>query len=320
MYERKIDHGVVVLATGATEYSPKEFLYGQNENVVTQVELAKRLKEKGAEDLSQVVMIQCVGSRNDENPNCSRICCQSAIKNALHIKKLQPDAQIFILYRDIRTYGFLEEYYTEARKQGILFSRYDPEDPPTVASSEAGVVVTFKDHILGRSLQVSADLLALSAGMVAEDTEELASIVKLARTAEGHFMEAHVKLRPVDMATEGIFVCGTAHSPKLLHESISQALAAASRATTFLSQPQLTLSAVTAQVEEDLCASCLICVRSCPYQVPRINENGVSEIDVALCHGCGVCAAECPAKAIQLSWYEDVQIMSKIDALLEDVV
>ncbi len=320
MYERKIDHGVVVLATGATEYSPKEFLYGQNENVVTQVELAKRLKEKGAEDLSQVVMIQCVGSRNEENPNCSRICCQSAIKNALHIKKLQPEAQIFILYRDIRTYGFLEEYYTEARKQGILFSRYDPEDPPTVESSEAGVVVTFKDHILGRSLQVSADLLALSAGMVAEDTEELASIVKLARTAEGHFMEAHVKLRPVDMATEGIFVCGTAHSPKLLHESISQAFAAASRATTFLSQPQLTLSAVTAQVETDLCASCLICVRSCPYQVPRINEDGVSEIDVALCHGCGVCAAECPAKAIELSWYEDVQIMSKIDALLEDVV
>ena len=320
MYERKIDHGVVVLATGATEYSPKEFLYGQNESVVTQVELAERLKEKGAEDLSQVVMIQCVGSRNDENPNCSRICCQSAIKNALHIKKLQPDAQIFILYRDIRTYGFLEEYYTEARKQGILFSRYDPEDPPTVESSEAGVVVTFKDHVLRRSLRVSADLLALSAGMVAEDTEELASIVKLARTAEGYFMEAHVKLRPVDMATEGIFVCGTAHSPKLLHESISQALAAASRATTFLSQPQLTLSAVTAQVETDLCASCLICVRSCPYQVPRINQDGVSEIDVALCHGCGVCAAECPAKAIELSWYEDVQIMSKIDALLEDVV
>jgi heterodisulfide reductase subunit A-like polyferredoxin len=320
MYERKIDHGVVVLATGATEYSPKEFLYGQNENVVTQVELAKRLKEKGAEDLSQVVMIQCVGSRNDENPNCSRICCQSAVKNALHIKKLQPDAQIFILYRDIRTYGFLEDYYTEARKQGVIFSRYDSEDPPTVESSEAGVVVTFKDHVLGRSLRVSADLLALSAGMVAEDTEELASIVKLARTAEGHFMEAHVKLRPVDMATEGIFVCGTAHSPKLLPESISQAFAAASRATTFLSQPQLTLSAVTAQVEEDLCASCLICVRSCPYQVPRINEDGVSEIDVALCHGCGVCAAECPAKAIELSWYEDVQIMSKIDALLENIV
>ena len=265
-------------------------------------------------------MIQCVGSRNEDNPNCSRVCCQSAIKNALHIKKLQPDAQVFILYRDIRTYGLLEDYYTEARKQGVLFVRFDPEDPPTVESSEAELMVTFKDHVLDSSLQVSADLLVLSAGVVAEDTEELASIVKLARTAEGHFMEAHVKLRPVDMATEGVFVCGTAHSPKLLSESISQALAAASRATTFLSQPDLTLSAVTAQVNADLCASCLICVRSCPYQVPRINEDGVSEIDVALCHGCGVCAAECPAKAIELNWYDDVQILSKVDALLEGVM
>jgi len=320
MYERKIDHGIVVLATGATEYRPKEFLYGQDQKVVTQVELSKRLKEKGAEDLNRVVMIQCIGSRNKENPNCSRICCQSAIKNALQIKKLQPDAQVFILYRDIRTYGLLEDYYTEARKLGVLFFRFDPEDPPTVESTEAGVMVTFKDHVLDSSLRVSADLLALSAGMVAEDTEELASIVKLARTAEGHFMEAHVKLRPVDMATEGVFVCGTAHSPKLLSESISQALAAASRATTFLSQSELTLSAVTAQVDADLCASCLICVRSCPYQVPRINEDGVSEIDVALCHGCGVCAAECPAKAIELNWYEDVQILSKVDALLEGVM
>jgi len=320
MYERKIDHGVVVLATGATEYRPKEFLYGKDQRVVTQVELSKRLKEKGAQDLNRVVMIQCVGSRNGENPNCSRICCQSAIKNALQIKKLQPDTQVFILYRDIRTYGLLEDYYTEARKQGVLFCRFDPEDPPTVESSEDGVMVTFKDHVLNSDLRVSADLLALSAGMVAEDTEELASIVKLARTAEGHFMEAHVKLRPVDMATEGVFVCGTAHSPKLLSESISQALASASRATTFLSQPELTLSAVTAQVNADLCASCLICVRSCPYHVPRINEDGVSEIDVALCHGCGVCAAECPAKAIELNWYEDVQILSKVDALLEGVM
>ena len=320
MYERKISHGVVVLATGATEYHPKEFLYEENEKVMTQVELAQHLKEQGAQDLNQVVMIQCIGSRNEDNPNCSRICCQSAIKNALHIKKLNPDAEIYILYRDIRTYGILEDYYTEARKQGVLFFRYDPEDPPTVESSDEGVMVTFNDPLLGRRLRVSADLLALSAGMVAEDTEELASIVKLARTAEGHFMEAHVKLRPVDMATEGVFVCGTAHSPKLLHESISQAFAAASRATTFLSQPHLTLSAVTAHVEADLCASCLICVRSCPYQVPRINEDGVSEIDMALCHGCGVCAAECPAKAIELNWYEDVQIMSKVDALLEGVM
>ena len=317
MYERKIDHGVVILATGAVEYKPKEFLYEEDARTITQVELANRLKQQGADDLKQVVMIQCVGSRNDENPNCSRICCQNAIKNALHIKKLNPKARVFILYRDMRTYGLLEDYYTEARRQGVMFFRYDAADPPVVESAEDGVLVTFNDHILGRRLQITTDLLALSAGMVAEDTEELASIVKLARTPEGYFMEAHVKLRPVDMATEGIFVCGTAHSPKLLSESISQAFAAASRATTFLAKSHLTLSAVTAQVAEELCASCLICVRSCPYSVPVINEEGVSQIDEALCHGCGVCAAECPAKAIELNWYQDDQILSKLEALLE---
>jgi heterodisulfide reductase subunit A-like polyferredoxin len=156
--------------------------------------------------------------------------------------------------------------------------------------------------------------------VVAEDTEEIASILKLDRNTEGFFMEAHVKLKPVDMAMEGIFVCGTAHGPKLISESISQALAAASRATTFLSRSSLTLSAVTACVDKDKCASCLICVRSCPYEVPRINKEGVSEIDEALCHGCGVCASECPAKAIQLNWYEDNQIMCKVDALLKGVL
>jgi heterodisulfide reductase subunit A-like polyferredoxin len=320
MYERKINHGVVIIATGANEYKPKEYLYAQSDAVLTQVELAQRLKEKGAGDLNQVVMIQCIGSRNEENPNCSRICCQSAVKNALKIKTMNPDAQVFVLYRDIRTYGLLEDYYKEARDRGVLFFRFDPDHPPVAEPVDGGVRVTFKDHILGRDLQVEADLLALSAGMAAADTEELASIVKLARTAEGYFMEAHVKLRPVDMATEGIFVCGTAHSPKLLPETIAQAYAAASRATTFLSQRQLTLSAVTAQVDAGLCASCLICVRSCPYGVPKINADGVSQIDEALCHGCGICAAECPAKAIQLNWYEDDQILCKIDSLLEGVL
>jgi heterodisulfide reductase subunit A-like polyferredoxin len=265
-------------------------------------------------------MIQCVGSRNDENPNCSRICCQSAIKNALHIRAINPDAEVYVLYRDIRTYGLLEDYFTEARKQGILFFRYTPDDMPTVESTSSGVDVTFTDPILGRKLQVNASLVALSAGMVATDTEELSSIMKLARNAEGYFLEAHVKLRPVDMATEGVFICGTAHSPKLVSETISQALAAASRATTFLSQDSLTLSAVTARVNGDMCASCLICVRSCPYGVPRINSEGVSEIDMALCHGCGICASECPAKAIELNWYEDDQLLSKVDALLEGVL
>jgi heterodisulfide reductase subunit A-like polyferredoxin len=320
MYERKIEHGVVILATGAGEYQPTEYLYGQNDGVLTQVELSARLHERGAQGLSAVVMIQCVGSRNDRNPNCSRICCQAAVKNAIHIKKLNPEAQVYILYRDIRTYGLLEDYYQEARKLGVIFFRYDTDAPPRVEARDGGLSVTFHDGIIGRDLQVEADLVALSAGMVPTDTEELASLVKLARTPEGHFMEAHVKLRPVDMATEGLFICGTAHSPQLLNESISQAFAAASRAVTFLSKTQLTLSAVTARVTAELCAACLICVRSCPYHVPKINADGVSEIDEALCHGCGICAAECPAKAIQLNWYEDEQLLCKVDALLDAVL
>jgi heterodisulfide reductase subunit A-like polyferredoxin len=320
MYERKIDHGVVILATGANEYTPTEYLYGQDYRVMTQIELGKRLDVKGAEDLNTVVMIQCVGSRNEENPNCSRVCCQSAVKNALHIKELNPDAKIYILYRDMRMYGLLEDYYTEARQQGIIFSNFTQDNPPKVEATDEGIMVTFQDHVLQRDLTISADLLALSAGMVAEDTEELESILKLPRNNEGYFIEAHAKLRPVDLANEGIFLCGTAHSPKLVSESIAQSLAAASRATIFLSRTELTLSGVTARVDPDLCAACLVCVRACPYGVPRINEEGVSEIDEALCHGCGICAAECPAKAIELNWYEDDQVMSKVDALLEGVL
>ncbi len=320
MYERKIDHGVVILATGANEYKPSEYLYGQDYRVMTQIELGKRLEMKGADDLKKVVMIQCVGSRNEENPNCSRICCQSAVKNALHIKELNPDADVYILYRDVRMYGMLEDYYTEARQQGIIFSRYSQDNPPKAEATDEGIMVTFKDHILQRDIVIPADLLALSAGMVAEDTSELASILKLPRNNEGYFIEAHVKLRPVDLANEGVFLCGTAHSPKLISEAISQSLAAASRATIFLSQSEITLSAITARVDPDLCTACLVCVRACPYGVPRINEEGISEIDEALCHGCGICAAECPAKAIELNWYEDDQIMSKVEALLEGVL
>jgi len=320
MYERKIEHGVVILATGAHEHKPKEYLYGEDHRVMTQIDLGKRLEVRGASDLKQVVMIQCVGSRNEENPNCSRVCCQSAIKNALHVKELNPDATVWILYRDIRTYGLLEDYYTEARRRGVLFSRFSKDEPPKVESTEKGLFVTFRDHVLQRDLRVCADILALSAGMVPEDTEELSSILKLPRNREGYFIEAHVKLRPVDLANEGIFVCGTAHSPQLISESISQALAAASRASTFLSQSEIILSAITAKVDADRCAACLVCVRACPYGVPRINQDGVSEIDEALCQGCGTCAAECPAKAIELNWYEDDQIMSKVDALLQGVM
>jgi len=312
-----VNHGVIIVATGAREYEPKEYLYPDSERVVTQVELSDRLADKGAADLSSVVMIQCVGSRNEENENCSRICCQSAVKNALAIKKLNPDAQIYVLYRDIRTYGLLEDYYKEARQQGVVFIRFTPEAAPQVSEDAEGLKVSVKDHILQRDLEIRADLLALSAGVVAEDTEELSRIMKLNRNPEGFFIEAHVKLRPVDMPGEGIFLCGTAHGPKLISESIAQAQAAASRAATFLAKPEIKLSAITAKVDTEHCVKCLTCVRSCPFEVPTFNsDEGVIEIDEAICHGCGICASVCPREAIGLSFYEDEQIMCKIDALL----
>jgi heterodisulfide reductase subunit A-like polyferredoxin len=311
---------VVIVATGATEYKPKEFLYGQDPRVLTQIELGKRIEERGAGDLQHVVMIQCVGSRNQEFPNCSRICCQNAVKNALHIKTLNPEAEVYVLYRDIRTYGELEVFYRQARRQGVHFFRFNHEAPPQASSQDGRLTVTFTDQVLQRDLILPADLLVLSAGMRPADTEELSDIVKLPRNPDGYFMEAHVKLRPVDMANEGIYVCGTAHGPKLISEAVAQAMAASARAATFLSQSEITLSVVTAKVDQERCASCLICVRVCPYGVPRINKDGVSEIDEALCRGCGVCAAECPAKAIELSWYEDDQVLSKVEALLEGVL
>jgi len=317
--QREIDHGVIVIATGAKEYEPTEYLYGEDERIVTQLELGDILEEKGAAGLESVVMIQCVGSRNEENPNCSRICCQNAVKNALAIKKQNAEAQIYVLYRDIRTYGLMEDYYTEAREKGVIFIRFDREAPPRVAKTDAGITVTIEDHVLHQDIEISADRVVLSAGVEARDTSELSNIMKLGRNPEGFFLEAHVKLRPVDMASAGIFFCGTAHGPKLISETISQAKAAASRATTFLSKSELKLSAITAKVDTEYCVKCLTCVRSCPFEVPvfDVDEKAIV-IDEALCHGCGVCACVCPRQTIDLSSYADVQITSKIDALLAE--
>ncbi len=315
--KRRVEHGVIIVATGANEYQPKEFLYGENDRVLTQVELSDRLAGKGASDLDSVVMIQCVGSRNEENPECSRICCQSAVKNALEIKKLNPEAQVYVLYRDIRTYGLLEDYYTEARQQGVIFIRFDRNAPPEVVAAEDGLRVRVKDHILQQNLEIEADLLTLSAGVHAQDTEELSNIMKLNRNSEGFYIEAHVKLRPVDMPSDGVFLCGTAHAPKLIAETVAQAQAAASRATTFLAKDAIKLSAITAKVDTEHCVKCLTCVRSCPFGVPEFNTTEkVIEINEAICHGCGVCTAVCPRQTIQLSYYEDDQLTCKIDALL----
>ena len=318
MYERKIDHGITILATGAVEYEPKEYLYGRDDGVMTQIELDRYLYEKGAQDLNRVIMIQCVGSRNEEEPQLlAHLLPEQHQKRHFRSRNRIRRPMFYVLYRDIRTYGLMERYYREARRLGVIFFRFEKEHPPLVEQGENGLTVRFKDHVLQREIRASADIVALATGMRARENEELASILKVAQNQYGYFMEAHVKLRPVDMATDAFFVCGTAHSPKLITESISQAMAAAARAVTFLAQDEIALSVVTASVDQDKCAACLVCVRSCPYNVPKINKDGVSEIDPALCRGCGVCASECPAKVIQLDWYEDDQVMSKVEALLE---
>jgi heterodisulfide reductase subunit A-like polyferredoxin len=311
-------HGALIIATGALEYKPKEYLYGESEAVKTQVELEDILsgEESRIKEWKNVVMIQCVGSRNQENPNCSRVCCQQAVKNAIAIKEINPDTNIFILNRDVRTYGFAEDYYKKARELGVHFMRFKEHEEPKAEQVDGKIHVSFRDLTLGRDITIISDQLILSVGVVAGDTEELANIIKAPLTSEHFFLEAHVKLRPVDTQSDGIFICGTAHSPRLIDETISQALAASSRACTLLSQDSIDVGGVVAKVDPDLCAACLICVRVCPYEVPFINEDGVSEIDISKCHGCGICAAECPAKAITLSHFEDNQILAQIDALM----
>ncbi|HBG18756.1 MAG TPA: 4Fe-4S ferredoxin, partial [Desulfobulbaceae bacterium] len=314
---QEIQHGVIIVATGAGEYTPKEFLYGEDERVLTQTQLSDLLAAKGAADLDSVVMIQCVGSRNDERPNCSRICCQAAVKNALDIKKKSPATQVFILYRDMRMYGLMEDYYTEARRQGVLFVRYQKDNPPAVKAAADGILVTVRDHVLQKDIEIRSDILALSAGVQPKGSEEVGRKMKLNTNSEGYFLEAHVKLRPVDMGSDGVFLCGTAHGPKLISEAIVQASAAASRAVTFLSKDQIKLSAIKAQVDPDHCVKCLTCVRSCPFEVPRFSvAEGEIKIDAALCQGCGVCACVCPRQTIKLNNYEDDQITCAIETLL----
>ena len=324
MFYREVRHGITILATGALPTRPKEYLLGQHQAVTTQLALGGLLVDKPeiAKDWENVAMIQCVGSRTPENPNCSRVCCQAAIKNALHIKELNPDAKIFVLYRDMRTPAFEEDYYRKAREQGVIFAVYEPENKPVVEADGARVTVGFTDPILGREVKIPADCLVLSTGMIAdeESTEDLGMIFHLPRTLDGYFLEDHVKLRPIDLPIPGFFVAGTALAPKIIRETIAQAQAAAGRAQTFLARDSINLGALVAQVEGNLCAACLICVRACPFGVPFINEEGYSEIDPAKCHGCGVCASECPAKAIQLMQYEDDHIMAKLDGLLEGIM
>jgi heterodisulfide reductase subunit A2 len=323
MYYRAIEHGAVVLATGSLAHRPDLYLLDHHKAVMTQLDLDNLIEDRPDQinAWQSLVMIQCVGSRTAGNPNCSRICCQTAMKNALRMLDLNPEMRIIVLYRDMRTFGFSEDAYIEARRRGVIFVRYQAETPPAVEAAGEQVTVRFTDPILGRPVEVAADRLILSTGMLADDetTEDLAAIFHLNRTEDGHFLEEHIKLKPVDMSVPGFFMAGTAHSPRTIRDSITQAQAAAGRVQALLASDTINLGAVVARVEPEKCATCLACVRACPYHVPFINEDRYSEIDPAKCHGCGICAAECPAKAIQLSRFEDAPILAQLEGLLERI-
>jgi heterodisulfide reductase subunit A-like polyferredoxin len=265
-------------------------------------------------------MIQCVGSRDEERPYCSRVCCTAAVSNALKLKEITPEACITILYRDIRTFGTREILYRKAREQGVRFCRYEPERKPEVTRQEDALRIRVFDQNLRQEIVLRADRLILSAAVVPRiSSRDLAEIFKLNTDADGFFMEAHVKLRPLDFANAGIYLCGLAHSPKFLDESIAQARGAASRAATILSREEMTVGGRVAVVDPSRCAVCLTCVRTCPYHVPYVVSPGQSVkkaayIDPALCQGCGACVAECPAKAIQLQHYTDRQLIAKTAA------
>jgi len=270
-------------------------------------------------------MIQCIGPAEKY---CSRICCTTALKNALKLKELDPKADVTVIYRDIRTYGFKERLYTEARRAGVRFVHYDFDRKPEVHLNGPGspVTVDLLDPILNRKLRLTPDLLVLSMPIVPpEGARELASQLKLPVDMDGFFLEAHVKLRPVDFSAEGVFMAGMAHYPKLLDETIAQAQAAASRAANVLAQETMVTNARVAIVDPGLCVGCLTCVRICPYGVPQVENEfegvgnilGAAYIEPAICHGCGTCVSECPARAIQLNHYTDDQTITKLDALFE---
>ncbi len=315
---QEIVHGCTVLATGAGEVKPSEYHYGENPKVVTQTELEGKISRGEMTGIKNVVMIQCVGSRSEERPYCSRICCTQAVKNALKIKETNPAANVYVLYRDIRVYGTKEKYYTEARQKGVIFIRYEPEAKPEVIAGENGVEVKIKDHILGYTLSIDADVLALSTGvMPGADNEKLSQLFKASLNDEGFLLEAHMKLRPVDFAADGLYLCGLAHSPKLVSESIAQANAAAMRAVTLLSKDRLQNVAMTATVDEETCIGCGLCVKSCSYDARYIDEDtGVAGVTGVLCQGCGACVVACPSGASQQKGFEKGQMLALMKAAM----
>jgi heterodisulfide reductase subunit A len=322
--ETEVKHGAVIVATGAEEYKPAEYLYGQDDRVMTQRQLEEKLANNDFA-AGMVVMIQCVGSREKDRPYCSRVCCSQAIKNALRIRESHPETDVFILYRDIRTYGFREQYYTEARQKGVRFIRYDEDNKPDVSAENGRLQVSVVDATLNLPLGLRPDVVVLATAIVPRNgTGELARMLKVPLTQDKFFLEAHMKLRPSDFASEGIFLCGLAHSPKSVDECISQASAAASRAATIIAKDELQLEATISQVVDENCDGCAYCIDPCPYNaltlVEYMSDGAIKktvETDESKCKGCGVCQATCPKKGILIRGFRLEQISAMVDAALE---
>jgi heterodisulfide reductase subunit A len=320
----EIENGVVIVATGATEYEPTEYMYGRSPRVMTQHELEEQLA-KGSFEADNVVMVQCVGARDEKRPNCARICCGTAIKNALKIKETSPKTEVYVLYKDVRSYGFKEDYYRDAAKKGVIFVNYTDARKPKVTDENGELRVVFWEPTLKRDIQLEPDALVLSVATIPNtDNKRIAEMLKVPLTKDGFFLEAHMKLRPVDFQTDGVFLCGMAHSPKFIDESISQACAVASRAATILSKKTLEMEGIVANVNEDLCSGCRICEKLCPYNAVELKEREdgtvVAHVIEALCKGCGVCGTACPTKAINLGHFTTQEILAQVRAALTEEV
>jgi heterodisulfide reductase subunit A len=322
---RVLEHGVTIIASGATEFKPDRYLYGQDSRVVTGLELQQRFiyDDPALGEFNTAVFIQCVGSRIPERPYCSKICCTQSIKSALKLKEINPSMDVFVLYRDLRPYGLREDLYREARSRGIIFIRYDFNKDLTVAVDQDDLKVTFADRVLGRMMEIRPELLILASAIVPEAENRLAQFYKVPQNADAFFAEAHVKLRPVDFTTDGVFVCGLAHAPKSIDESITQAQAAAARAVTVLARKAFQTSGNIAETNPFICSSCGVCISVCPYSAPGFTEEGLfagkAEINPVLCKGCGLCAASCRSGAIHLKGFDSDQIFAQIFSLNEAV-
>jgi heterodisulfide reductase subunit A len=322
--DTELKHGATVIAVGADVYKPAEYLYGEDDRVMTNLELEERIVN-GDEKLinsQSLVMIQCVGCRQEDRNYCARICCNQSIKNALKLKKINPQMDVYILFRDIRTYGFAEDYYREASDNDVRFIRYEPDDKPQVEAVEYEgrpvLRVAVTDPILGKQLAIDADYLSLAAAVIPPaGNREIAQLFKVSLGADEFFKEAHVKLRPVEFGTEGVYLCGLAHYPKHIPESINQAYGAASRALTLLSHDTVTVSGSICEVNEKSCMGCGACISACTYgaiEFHKTKQGNKAVVNPVLCKGDGLCNAKCPTAAIYLKHFTDEDLLSQIDA------